>query len=135
MLSILAETVVYILFSSRASLEGELSTPFVRGVAEFTRLRVDRPEEELTLVFHSNPPRFRATTSVRFSVTAPPENTPRTRLGFVLRGDSAALATDSSTVLSSIRTGLGLALDVDVSRIKDITYEVSPEGSKFCCLV
>lgn len=112
----------------RANLEGETSAPFVGGVAEFTRLRVDRPEEELTLVFHTNPPRFRATTSVRFSVIAPPENTPRKRLGFILHGDLTALAVDSSIVLSSIRTGLGQALDVDISRIKDITYEVSPGG-------
>lgn len=113
---------MYTTCSSRARLEGETSTPFVGGVAEFTRLRVDRPGEELSLVFHTNPARFRATTSVRFSVIAPPASTPRTRLGFVLRGE---LDADSSLVLSSIRTGLGLALDVDVSRIEDITYEVS----------
>lgn len=110
--------------SSRARLEGEISTPFVGGVAEFTRLRVDRPGEELSLLFRTNPSRFQATTSVRFSVTTPPASTPRTRLGFVLRGDLGSVASDESVILSSIRTALGLVLDVDVSRIGDVTYEV-----------
>lgn len=92
----------------------------------FTRLRVDTPAEELTLVFSTNPARFHATTSVRFSVIAPPASTPRRRLGLVLRGDFSGIANDSPAVLqASIRNGLGLALDVDISRIGDVTYEVT----------
>lgn len=97
-------------------LEGETSAPFVRGVAEFTRLRVDRPGKELILNFHTNPTRFQATTGVRFRVVVPPANTSKTRLRFVLHG---TVPSNSFTVQNSIRTGLGLALDVDVSRIQD----------------
>lgn len=103
-------------------LEGETSAPFVRGVAEFTRLRVDRPGKELILNFHTNPTRFQATTGVRFRVVVPPANTSKTRLRFVLHG---TVPSNSFTVQNSIRTGLGLALDVDVSRIQDVIYEVS----------
>ena len=96
------------------------------GVAEFTRLRVDRPAQELSLMFRTNPTRFEAATTVRFRVVAPPADTLRKRLGFVLRGNLEALAGDSTTaaVQSAIRMGLGLALDVDVSRIEDVTYTV-----------
>lgn len=101
------------------------------GVAEFTRLRVDRPGQELSLVFRTNPTRFEAATTVRFQVVAPPASTPRRRLGFVLCGDLEALAGDSTTaaVQSVIRAGLGSALDVDVSRIEDVIYTVRIDHS------
>ena len=100
----------------------------MRGVAEFTRLRVDRPGEELTLTFHTNPVRFQATTSVRFSVVAPPPNTPRVRLGIVLHGDLEGIPTDSTAVHDSIRSALGSQLDIDISRIDNVTYKVLCSG-------
>ncbi len=100
------------------------SVPFVRGVADFTRLRVDRPAERLTLVFHTLPARFQAQTSISFRVVAPPSDTPREKLGFVLQGDIDNLPPYHSVVVSDIREGLATALDVDLSRIQDITYQV-----------
>ena len=113
-------------FIFSASLEGETSTPFVMGVAEFTRLRVDRPGQELSLMFRTDPTHFEAATMARFQVVAPPADTLRRRLEFVLQGNLEALAGDSTTaaVQSAIRMGLGSELDVDVSRIEDVTYTV-----------
>ena len=111
-------------------LGGETSVPFVRGVAEFTRLRVDRPAEELALLFRTNPTRFEAATSIRFTVVAPPLDTPKVRLGFVLHGDLESLPRNSMAVLNSIRIGLGSQLDIDISRIKAITYKVIKAGTK-----
>ncbi len=115
---------VYTCNSRAPQLGGETSVPFVRGVAEFTRLRVDRPAEELTLLFRTNPSRFEATTSVRFTVVAPSPDTPRVRLGFVLHGDLEGIDRNSNAVLNSIRTGLGSQLDIDISRIDTVTYKV-----------
>ena len=97
--------------------------PFVGGVADFTRLRVNRPSENLVLTFRTIPDRFRAETSVLFSVVAPPSDTKREKVGFVLRGDVGSLPS-ASEVLNAIRQELGRRLDVDVSRIFDLSYEV-----------
>jgi len=104
-------------------LEGVTSVPFVGGVADFTRLRVNRPSEKLTLTFRTVPDRFRAETSVLFRVVAPPSGTEREKVGFVLRGDVSNLPSESD-VLDAIRRELGRSLDVDVSRILELSYEV-----------
>ena len=97
----------------------------MRGVAEFTRLRVDRPGEKLALLFRTNPSRFNASTSVRFTVVAPPPDTNRVRLGFVLHGVLEGVDSDSTAVRNSIRSGLASQLDVDISRIDNVIYQVS----------
>lgn len=78
----------------------------------------------MILRFHTNPTRFNTATSVRFTVEAPPPDTPRLRLGFVLQGDLEHFPGNSVAVINSIRTGLGSQLDIDISRIDSITYKV-----------
>ena len=102
-----------------------MNIPFVHGMAEFTRLRIDRPAQNLTLHFCTNPTRFQVATSVSFTVIAPPASTPSKRLKFSVHGDVDNVPTDIETVENSIRTQLASSLDVDVSRIRDITYIVS----------
>ena len=99
--------------------------PFVRGVAEFTRLRVDRPAQDLALQFLTIPSRFEVTTSVRFSVVSPPGNTFREMVGLVLEGNLEVLSNNDEEILNSIKLGLGEKLDIDISRIKDLDFTVS----------
>ena len=105
---------------------------FVNGVAEFTRLRVDRPGSNLTLQFSTNPTRFQTVTSIKFTVVAPPTNTPHKRLRFSVLG---SVSGDLQAVQSSIRTGLASALDVDISRITDVTYAVSKYTRRMLVIV
>ena len=97
----------------------------MRGVAEFTRLRVDRPAEDLTLQFHTIPSRFEVTTSVRFSVVSPPDSTPREMVGFILEGNLGALPGSKDEILNAIRLGLSEILDIDISRIESLDIIVS----------
>lgn len=105
-------------------LSGVTRVPFVQGVAEFTRLRVDRPSEDLTLEFHTIPSRFHASTSVSFRVVSPYDNTTRENIGFTLEGDPSSLPTDSEDLKMVVSEGLGLGLDIDISRIENLTVEV-----------
>lgn len=109
-------------------LGGQTSVSFVGGVAEFTRLRVDRPSQLLTLKFSTNPSRFVAQTSVQFDVVIPPENTQRERVVFVLAGSIGTLPGDEAEVEEVVRLALWRQLDIDVSRIQGITVTVSGDG-------
>lgn len=75
-------------------------------------------------MFHTVPVRFQARTSVTFSVVAPPTNTNREKVGFVLQGDLGSIPPVQSAVLQAITDGLGTVLDVDLSRIVDLSYKV-----------
>ena len=101
------------------------SVPFVRGVAEFTRLRVDRPAQDLTLLFQTLPSRFEVTTSVRFSVFSPPNNTSRKNVRFLLEGNLETLPSDRDEVLDAIKFSISEKLDVDISRIENLDFTVS----------
>lgn len=99
--------------------------PFVKGVAEFTRLRVDNPAQDLTLQFHTIPSRFEVTTSIQFSVISPPSNTSRRRIGFLLKGNMLALPENKQEVLREMALGLSTTLDVDISRITNLDFVVN----------
>ena len=105
-------------------LGGVTSVPFVHGVAEFTRLRVESPAQDLTLQFITIPSRFEVRTSVLFSVVSPPSNTSRERVEFLLEGNLATLSNNKREVLNAIELALSMKLDVDISRIKDLDYTV-----------
>ena len=99
--------------------------PFVRGVAEFTRLRVGRPAQDLNLLFRTIPSRFETRTSVSFSVLSPSSNTTKKHVGFILEGNLETLPTDRLDILSDVIFGLSMKLDVDISRIGDLDFVVS----------
>ena len=99
--------------------------PFVRGVAEFTRLRVDTPAQDLTLSFKTIPSRFEVRTSISFSVQSPPINTSKEHVGFFLEGIVQTLSTDRLEVLTDIILGVSMRLDIDISRIQDLDFVVS----------
>lgn len=109
--------------NSSAKLEGQLSAPFIRGVATFTRLRVDQPSSNLRLRFSTTPDRFEAVTSVLFTVVSPPENTPRQTVYFMLKGDLEDLPSWAA-LKEAIKVTVANLLDVDVSRVLDITITV-----------
>lgn len=119
---------LFLLSCSAPQLGGQTSVPFVGGVAEFTRLRVDRASQLLTLKFSTNPSRFVAQTSVQFDVITPPENTQRERVVFVLAGSTGALPGNEAEIEEAVRLALWRQLDIDVSRIQDITITVSGDG-------
>ena len=108
----------------RVQLGGVTSVPFVHGVAEFTRLRVDSPARDLTLQFQTIPSRFEVRTSVLFSVVSPPSNTSSEKVGFLLKGNLETSSNSKLDILDAIELGLSIKLDVDISRIKDLDYTV-----------
>lgn len=85
---------------------------------------MDRPGEELNLEFHTIPSRFQATTTVSFRVVTPYDNTTKEKIGFTLEGDSSSLPSDPDELRMSVSEGLSLELDVDISRIENLTVEV-----------
>ena len=98
------------------------SVPFVDGVAEFTRLRVDRKSDQLTLSFATVPARFQTQTSVLFDVVGLPDSVERRRVSFLLSGvipDSVEWG--SERVRAEVARQVGVALDVDPSRIQNVT--------------
>ena len=103
-----------------SQLEGETSVPFVDGVAEFTRLRVDREASRLSLSFTTLPERFQSETSIEFSVVPFHDSVERKQVSFLLSGvpvpDSVEWNGDS--VNEEVVRGVGVALDMDPSRIK-----------------
>ena len=106
-------------------LEGQTSVPFVGGVAEFTRLRVDRTSQLLALNFRTNPRRFDIQTSIQFEVVGPAESTQRERVMFVLTGNVGALPGNELEIKEAVRAALGTQMDIDVSRVRDIAIRIS----------
>ena len=98
--------------------------PFVAGVAEFTRLRVDRRADQLTLSFTTIPMRFQIMTSVQFSVVGLPETVERKQVSFLF-GISVPVSVEwgSEGVITEVVRQMGVALDVDLSRIQNVTMQ------------
>lgn len=113
-------------------LEGQVTVTFINGTAEFTRMRVDRPASGLQLLFITTPGSYRAHTSVLFTVIDPPSDTTRQEVIFILEGDTSVLTNLSvDTVRDAIQTALSLQLDIDISRIQDITYNITVSTSYY----
>lgn len=93
-------------------------------------MRVDRPASGLQLLFITTPGSYRARTSVVFTVIDPPSDTTRQEVIFILEGDTSVLTNlDVDTVRDAIKTALGQQLDIDISRIQDITYNITVSTS------
>lgn len=109
----------------QAQLEGVISVPFVDGIAEFTRLRVDRIAEKLTLSFTTVPARFQTNSSVQFSVVGLPDNVEGKQVSFLLSqaNDGNSVDWGSKAVQIAIARQVGMALDVDLSRIQNVTLQ------------
>ena len=98
--------------------------PFVNGVAEFTRLRVDRNANELTLSFATVPARFVAESSVQFSVVRLPDEAERKQVSFLLSVEGAgSVQWGSEEVRGEVARQVGVALDVDISRIQELVIQ------------
>ena len=95
-------------------------------------MRVDRPASGLQLLFITTPGGYRARTSVVFTVIDPPSDTTRQEVIFILEGDTSVLTNlDVDTVRDAIQTALGQQLDIDISRIQDITYNITVSSSYY----
>lgn len=112
-------------FNRQPQLEGVTSVPFVDGIAEFTRLRVDRIAEKLTLSFTTVPMRFQINSSVQFSVVGLPDNVEGKQVSFLLSQANGGISVDleSEAVQIAIARQIGMALDVDLSRIQNVTLQ------------
>ena len=96
------------------------------GIAEFTRLRVDRNAVRLILFFTTEPARFESESSVQFDVVPLPDTTAKERVSFLVQwvglGDgSDGVEWGSVEVRSDIVRQIGEVLDVDISRIQNLT--------------
>lgn len=102
-----------------------ISVPFVDGVAEFTRLRVDRIADKLTLSFTTVPERFETETSVLFSVVGLPDAVEGKQISFLLSPASSASSVEwkSEAVQTAIARQVAMALDVDISRVQNVTLQ------------
>ena len=115
-------------------LEGKTSVPFVDGVAEFTRLRVDREASRLSLSFTTLPERFQSETSIEFSVVPFHDSVERKQVSFLLSGvpvpDSVKWRGGRGTRCGPIEdqgcgstgTGLGMSLPLHLSSRQKGTY-------------
>ena len=102
---------------SNAQLGGRYVVPFVNGVANFTRMRVDTPATDLQLSFTTSPGDLRGESDVTFSVTAPVDDAPGKLITFKLAGNYQRVVTDYDSFLVAVKEHLGQQLDIDVSRI------------------
>ena len=100
------------------------AVPFVNGVAEFNRLRVDRNADELTLSFTTVPARFEAESSVQFSVVGLPDEAERKQVSFLLSVEGAeSVQWGSEEVRGEVVRQMSVALDVDISRIQELVIQ------------
>ena len=103
------------------------SVPFIDGVAEFTRLRVDRKADQLTLSFTTVPFRFQTETSIEFRVVGFPDSVEKKQVSFLLSGSGSDLPSsvewNGDKVIGEVVRELGVALDVDPSRIQNVTIQ------------
>lgn len=93
--------------------------PFVDGVAEFTRLRVDRQAEQLSLSFTTVPERFHTETTVVFSVVGFPESVERRQVSFLMTGVAIpdSLQWNGIQIVREMTRQIAAVIDVDPSRI------------------
>ena len=81
---------------------------------------------DLTLTFRTDPPsQFEVTTSVSFTVVAPPGDTAQEHVVFALEGDTSSLGSDLSSFVEVVREMLAGTLDVDLSRLQNVVLIVS----------
>ena len=115
------------LLQSLAQLEGVTSVPFIDGVAEFTRLRVDRKADQLTLSFTTVPFRFQTETSIGFRVVGFPDSVEKKQVSFLLSGSGSNLPSsvewNGDEIIGEVVREVGVALDVDPSRIQNVTIQ------------
>ena len=105
-------------------IEGEIEVVFEEGVATFTHLRVDRASPNLKLSFITDPGIFTAT-SLSFNVNEPPADTLRREIVLLFSGNiSILLQLDKHTVVSDIRASFSDVLDIDISRIQNVQYQI-----------
>ena len=118
-------SIFFVAFFRLPQLEGETSVPFVDGVAEFTRLRVDREASRLSLSFTTLPERFQSETSIEFSVVPFHDSVERKQVSFLLTGVPVpdSMEWNGDSVIEEVVRGVGVALDVDPSRIKDVVLQ------------
>lgn len=114
-------------------LEGIMNVSFHNGIAEFTRLRVDRAADSLQLLFIVSPSRFTVRTST-FSIVSPDiSSTDHITVYFSLDGNYEDVVTagpgGKDGFLKQLKEYLAKILDVDKSRLIDLM--VSP-GSILC---
>jgi hypothetical protein len=116
-----------------AQLEGETAVPFVDGVAEFTRLRVDRKADKLFLSFTTVPSRFQTETSVEFRVVGFPQSVERKQVSFLLSGSGipSSVEWNGAEVIGEVVRGVSMELDMDPSRIQNVTMqEIEWDGER-----
>ena len=113
----------FVLYSAPV-LEGFTTVPLVNGKTNFTKLRVSVPADQLSLSFVVQ--NFEVTTSVQFSVVAPPPSTPQRHVSFLLTGDVRGVSSlSSAAIVLSITTALSSELNVDISRLVNVAVVVS----------
>jgi len=102
---------------SDAQLGGRYVVPFVNGVANFTRMRVDTPATNLQISFTTSPGDVSGHSDVTFSVTGPANDSPGKLIAFKLAGNYQSAVTDYDSFLFAVKEHLGQQLDIDLSRI------------------
>ena len=108
----------FVLYSAPV-LEGITTVPLVNGKANFTKLRVSVPADQLSLSFVVQ--NFEVTTSVQFSVVAPLPSTPQRHVSFLLTGDIRGVSSlSSAAIMLSITTALSSELNIDISRLVNV---------------
>ena len=123
----------FVLYSAPV-LEGITTVPLVNGKANFTKLRVSMPADQLSLSFVVQ--NFEVTTSVEFSVVAPPPSTPQRHVSFLLTGDVRGVSSlSSAAIMLSITTALSSELNVDISRLVNVAVMVSIRNYYGQCLI
>ena len=91
----------------------QMVVPLISGKANFTRLRVSVPADQLTLSFAVQ--NFEATTSVVFTVVAPPPVTAQRHVSFLQTGNVRGVSSLSPTAMTLLVTGaLSDQLNTDV---------------------
>lgn len=121
-------------FPSAPVLEGITTVPLVAGKANFTKLRVNVPANGLTLSFVVQ--NFEVTTSVKFSVVSPPASTARRHVSFILTGDTSQISQLLSTVNVTIAFALCNQMNIDISRLLDVSVTVGIyKPCIWCCKI
>ena len=109
----------------RSLVSGLYTVSFVNGTANFTRMRVDEPINDVQLTFTTYPGGLTVQSNI-FTVIAPPSGSRGQLVQFKLSGGSFNdVVVNYELFLVAVQQHLGQQLDIDISRVTKLKVGIN----------
>ena len=121
----------------RSLVSGQYIVSFVNGTANFTRMRVDEPINDVQLTFTTYPGGLTVQSNI-FTVIAPPTDSRGQLVQFKLLGGSFNdVVVNYESFLVAVQQHLGQQLDIDISRVTKLKVGIiyKCDNINFICCI